>query len=1840
MSVIGQIEVANFLNLNNAKPYEQGWCAHYPHLVLDTRGKNTIIQLSNGGGKTTITNTLFLLLTRDRSLHSRVRQIFAPKRKGLFSHVRIEVRHRDPYESIQPGMFGDIPGEPYVIGVYGFSDSNDGLNFYVYQGTLTDCPVAETTEVDGKVTIRNVKNDTFLTSLRKQRIYKNRSQEEHLSEIHMHFDAKFLNQQLQYHKLGAGDGNSNFFSTTKQRDEEFCTSFFYEHIAPEVLIDCMGQYADNDEIHFEDTLIKSAREVINIELEQIKVNEKVKRLQYTYNWLEQTEHRITGYQEQSAEMMSDVGDLWHELQFMKRCVADNPLPYIPKVISTGSDNPETISAANSLVYLNGDWLYPDFVLCGLVSALKIFHLNERAERLGIDYTKLKKTQLIEIPCDVKINTINRGHENRGYSLNNAQRIITSLDNKYFSIHNRNAVFRYLRYGYELRIKQGDVNPIRAHVQEQELKISNLKVSNKELEVTINELEHKEITLNNKVQHFDLAESAFIKMDESGLFEQNELKHPLNTKNELTLLINSLKQQLEDLVDEHTKWSRCRGDYEDVIKAFNTKKLTFMRDKFVKNKMDAQQKCEEIRKSNDNIKKLIESTIKEESDIKNQLSKILGEYEKLESFKPSYDKLMNKFEEDDVLTLRANLEDQRQDTSNTLEQLKQDIANLVQQTDKLLSLSKAYDLLIGEFGDINVLSLQERLESQRNSRSMNLEELKQNIFIETQQTKNLESLKKSHDLFKIRFEGESKASGLRLKLENQQGQNELTLKSNLDRCEIVSTNINELSKLKPSYMVAIRCYNSLDMPLENVATHLQTQKILFEGKINKNSQTLSIYRPLLNSLNEFRSHWNVDIDAAINEHKKCLLQLQTNKQKTQVQITDNNKKLLRYKNTEIAPLTLASQVLNALDFSGKKVVDVIGSSNISFERKRYLLTQFSHLLHAPVGDSYEHGLTLANQLLELDLEYPVFEFSSFREYCESNDDISFSFIIGVESLQVKAVMEPLFIKELIENTEFKLSQLNSELETINQELKIYDLEAKRYAILKQSKTAISDEIEFKYSEITAKLEEAKTNMQKLEVLIESPAFNELEQACNYLRYGGDQAAAQNQKEINELKIKIQKTKSNKKKLSLLLTEELITVLNKAESFEMEGGGDALNQSTEKLIHYQEQLQSLETLKKEAERLCNEYIPYIKSAKRFEIEGGYDTLNKLVSKLESEKQQIQPCERKKLNAEKLCNEYIPYIKQAENFIRMGSISAFLSLKEQVDDLQQNEKSKRDHLYKLRIDANKLSMRLESINSELMDANTIHDTWISPLNRAISYQSDGGLEFDLTYIEKLNNLKSLHDISSEKIAFQFEEAQNYIDAIEKNIDRQQLIAEFNSVKKLLSGNRIKVKDNSQDIEEIRIVINDMSNNIYEFDLSIKTIIAKYLEAASLLSFIQDEFKLEKIQSDISANLKFAEDSECEIRNLNSDSLSNIQESYLNIADIIQRLSFSEKRKDISNKKRDVKWTLDTLLSNIRENKDSDIGLREEERKELSIDNHRQLFHHVKNYRLCFEKLSLDANKICEKLNQDVDNQHKNLSSSMSLLTSQLQGNFDLLRKELMPGRSKAGFYVEADIIEKDKISERLKKLIDSIRQREVDRKKSKEMSENSGMIIESDNKYLKQLKEHIRDNFYRTVFKGKDERSAPMIYFSHPSLAKGVRKKLSKEYSTGEKTALSLLLLTKLAQVSSVRSQRIGLGSVHRNSRRKDSANKVVIIDGLFSNLSEPRLIRFSLDTVRLMNDHFQLIGWVHSPEYKNDFEIFPTLYSVQRVNSLGYVTLEDKSEKLIPSRMASGLMYVDKLNDRVQ
>ena len=155
-------------------------------------------------------------------------------------------------------------------------------------------------------------------------------------------------------------------------------------------------------------------------------------------------------------------------------------------------------------------------------------------------------------------------------------------------------------------------------------------------------------------------------------------------------------------------------------------------------------------------------------------------------------------------------------------------------------------------------------------------------------------------------------------------------------------------------------------------------------------------------------------------------------------------------------------------------------------------------------------------------------------------------------------------------------------------------------------------------------------------------------------------------------------------------------------------------------------------------------------------------------------------------------------------------------------------------------------------------------------------------------------------------------------------------------------------------------------------------------------------------------------------------------------------------------------------------------------------------------------------------------------------------------------------------------------------------------------------------IRSEFYRAAFRAKENSNdvGPRIFFNHPQIGGGRDLPLSKDVSTGQFNALTLLILAKLADFSMRRDARNEYEGIAISRVKRMAAARTVMIDGMFSNLSNRKMIRDSLNVLRSLKGNFQLIGWIHNQQYENDSTLFPTCVTIRRTGSdYGYVLAED-------------------------
>ena len=222
-----------------------------------------------------------------------------------------------------------------------------------------------------------------------------------------------------------------------------------------------------------------------------------------------------------------------------------------------------------------------------------------------------------------------------------------------------------------------------------------------------------------------------------------------------------------------------------------------------------------------------------------------------------------------------------------------------------------------------------------------------------------------------------------------------------------------------------------------------------------------------------------------------------------------------------------------------------------------------------------------------------------------------------------------------------------------------------------------------------------------------------------------------------------------------------------------------------------------------------------------------------------------------------------------------------------------------------------------------------------------------------------------------------------------------------------------------------------------------------------------------------------------------------------------------------------------------------------------------------------------------QELEEQNRTrLVDILLSLSASAQVYLQTMKKTMRPENNAAGFEIEGSMASQEDIADLMTELVDKVGKR-VERFETDSKGQASEKETED---HFSELAASVRNEIYTRLFPNA------RVKVIHPQMRGGKPFYLVKEgISGGQATALMLLWTIKLAAYSVDRaSSRSGVSK----QRARDGSHSIIIIDGLFSDLSDPQLIRESMDAMRYIKGKFQLIGFIHSPFYRNDFELFPT------------------------------------------
>jgi len=334
------------------------------------------------------------------------------------------------------------------------------------------------------------------------------------------------------------------------------------------------------------------------------------------------------------------------------------------------------------------------------------------------------------------------------------------------------------------------------------------------------------------------------------------------------------------------------------------------------------------------------------------------------------------------------------------------------------------------------------------------------------------------------------------------------------------------------------------------------------------------------------------------------------------------------------------------------------------------------------------------------------------------------------------------------------------------------------------------------------------------------------------------------------------------------------------------------------------------------------------------------------------------------------------------------------------------------------------------------------------------------------------------------------------------------------------------------------------------------------------------------------------------------------------VEALDLRTRSKAIEDAKSDLERFRKVLHGEIRKVlEDQALRFSSNERERLGQAGHEpryaeEMYRHL-------ERQWQGHNRLSQEAHETLEERRRELATTLKNMTIRLQSNFEAMRKamnwnaEAESGTlDEAGIQIKAVIHSESQTEVLLNEIVEMIESDEQHREHEIEAGRSD--ILPTQERHDETLKEKIRLRFYRGMF------SDPEVRIRHPELRAGESYRLDDEISTGQQNAVMLMLLLKLADFAIERDIRLQVKDARGRRLARALAQKVVIIDGLFSNLSNRELIKESLRAMSKVRGNFQLIGLIHHPQYQNDPEIFPNhivLARMKRGRGGSYVYLAD-------------------------
>jgi hypothetical protein len=565
MPTLQRIEISNFLNSQRVVPWRPDW----PHQIFEINGENAALNIPNGKGKSTMsTAILSMLAAHKKSLKDIGTRFFAPLKTGNFTHIRIQVLIPLPGSGggdLVSQSGGEIGGMPMVFGMYGNSGENEKVELYSYQGTFEACPIAHVHGLRHTL----IADDVFLGQLKAceglfPSNHKERTRLAWQAYVEGFFDMASIKQQLGYQIMRGAEGGSGYFEVKPPAGMSYSEAVFYERLAPELLVDVMGDLGEDGEHGIEDTIHEKVSKIIASKFETKRKGEELLQAENMVRELESLVQFGGGLRQAKEEYDKHREQFSIEFAVLRDVLIDDPIPGVPRIPD------ESVPAiARSMVMQEGRWYVPDRVMAEF-SGEPASDVNRRAqERKGLALETASKSQVIDFACHIK-NRDSRGKPNQLYSRDAALGLVGVTTN-FTRDWTRETATDALTRAFDWVEVHADTNPGRRLKKALDASLKDNQSEWSRLSTKLTDYQKEKESLLTERSQVDAQQSAYRRMVESGLFTVSDLMTPAATgiaaRNALTLASGALdthKDRVSRLNAVHASWQAFTREREEVL----------------------------------------------------------------------------------------------------------------------------------------------------------------------------------------------------------------------------------------------------------------------------------------------------------------------------------------------------------------------------------------------------------------------------------------------------------------------------------------------------------------------------------------------------------------------------------------------------------------------------------------------------------------------------------------------------------------------------------------------------------------------------------------------------------------------------------------------------------------------------------------------------------------------------------------------------------------------------------------------------------------------------------------------------------------------------------------------------------------------------------------------------------------------------------------------------------------------------------------------------------------------------------------------------------------------------